>query len=164
MNDQKTILDVELTKLKIKDRILLQNTSFQIKEGETVLLLGPNGSGKSTLIRSLIGCQRSSDVEFDAKVKFNGKECTDLSTISEQVGYSEQSEDKGEYYFSGLSSVMLKCFPYYRRGYAGKKDVKEEAKRLFDYFNSKQNGSNKRSLQIRGTSNLSGGESYKFKC
>lgn len=40
--------------LKLQDRILLEEVSFQIPLGSKVAISGPNGSGKSTLLRNLM--------------------------------------------------------------------------------------------------------------
>jgi len=38
-----------------KDRLIIDNLTFSMKEGEKVALLGPSGGGKSTLIKLIIG-------------------------------------------------------------------------------------------------------------
>jgi zinc transport system ATP-binding protein len=43
-------LTVELDKQKI-----IEDLSFDIEEGETLVVLGPNGAGKTTLLRALLG-------------------------------------------------------------------------------------------------------------
>jgi ABC-2 type transport system ATP-binding protein len=37
------------------DKIILDNVSLSIKEGENIILMGQNGAGKTSLIRSLLG-------------------------------------------------------------------------------------------------------------
>ena len=48
------ILRVENLSVQIKERILIQNISFDVGEGEMILLSGANGIGKSTLLKSLL--------------------------------------------------------------------------------------------------------------
>ena len=42
-------LTVELNEQKI-----IENISFSVKKGETLVVLGPNGAGKTTLLRALL--------------------------------------------------------------------------------------------------------------
>ncbi|MBX3248520.1 MAG: metal ABC transporter ATP-binding protein [Myxococcales bacterium] len=41
------------------DRVVLEDVSFTIDEGELLCLLGPNGAGKSTLVRVALGLLRA---------------------------------------------------------------------------------------------------------
>ena len=43
------ILKIQDLSIRIKDRLLMQNVSFEVKPGEVVLLSGANGTGKSSL-------------------------------------------------------------------------------------------------------------------
>ncbi len=52
----KEVIDMEL---RAGDKLLAQNVSFRLEEGECVLLAGANGSGKSTLMRALSGANPS---------------------------------------------------------------------------------------------------------
>ena len=41
--------------MSFKDRRILDDVSFQVKTGETLVVIGPSGAGKSTLLRLMIG-------------------------------------------------------------------------------------------------------------
>lgn len=47
-------IDFENVIFKYNDRIILEDLSFKITEGETVLIMGPTGSGKSTIAKLLL--------------------------------------------------------------------------------------------------------------
>ena len=49
----KKIFEVNNLIYKIKDKTIINNISFDINEGERVLILGENGKGKTTLVRLL---------------------------------------------------------------------------------------------------------------
>ncbi|MFS0656927.1 ABC transporter ATP-binding protein [Bacillus sp. 179-C3.3 HS] len=53
-----TVLKIEKVDKKINGRMILQDISMEIKQGEVVGLLGPNGSGKTTLIRLIVGLMK----------------------------------------------------------------------------------------------------------
>ncbi len=50
-----TLLAFENAALRLRDRLLLENTSWRIRAGQHWAVLGPNGSGKSTLMRAVAG-------------------------------------------------------------------------------------------------------------
>src|SRR3954452_22271168 len=45
------------------DREILHGISFDVKRGETMVILGGSGSGKSTLLRTLVGLERPTSGE-----------------------------------------------------------------------------------------------------
>ena len=49
------ILEVKNLKVAAGDKLILDDVSFHIAEGESVVIMGPNGSGKSTLALVLMG-------------------------------------------------------------------------------------------------------------
>ena len=50
-----TMLAVERLGKSFKDKQIISNISFEVKQGEIMALLGPNGAGKSTTIRNIMG-------------------------------------------------------------------------------------------------------------
>jgi molybdate transport system ATP-binding protein len=50
-----TIAKLENVTLRIRDRLLLSNTSWQIDHGQHWAILGPNGAGKTSLVKALTG-------------------------------------------------------------------------------------------------------------
>jgi len=51
----KTVISLKHLSLKLKDHLVLNDLSLDIKEGDKVGLVGANGSGKTTLLRLLAG-------------------------------------------------------------------------------------------------------------
>ena len=58
-------------------KCLLNNISFQVEDGEMLVITGPNGGGKSTLAKTLIGIQTPDS----GKIILDGQDITGKSTI-----------------------------------------------------------------------------------
>jgi phospholipid/cholesterol/gamma-HCH transport system ATP-binding protein len=58
-NAEETVIRLENVCKSFSDRAVLQNFSFRLKKGETVIVLGRSGSGKSVLIKCIIGLLRA---------------------------------------------------------------------------------------------------------
>ena len=58
-------------------KCLLNNISFQVEDGEMLVITGPNGGGKSTLAKTLIGIQTPGS----GKIILDGQDITGKSTI-----------------------------------------------------------------------------------
>ena len=50
-----TVLSVKRLTVRTKEKTIIENISFDIGEGEAVLLSGTNGSGKSTILKAIVG-------------------------------------------------------------------------------------------------------------
>ena len=55
MDKNISILKIEKLNYSIEQKHILQNISFDVKEGEFLSVLGPSGCGKTTILRLLIG-------------------------------------------------------------------------------------------------------------
>ena len=64
-------MNIQVQKLRksYKDREVLKNISFEIKEGSICGLLGINGAGKSTIMKIIFGLENADS----GAVIFNGK-------------------------------------------------------------------------------------------
>jgi zinc/manganese transport system ATP-binding protein len=49
------VVELEQVRIQFGKRIILENISMTINEGEFIVMLGPNGAGKSTLLKVLLG-------------------------------------------------------------------------------------------------------------
>jgi zinc transport system ATP-binding protein len=50
-----TILDVKNLRVALDGQPILADLSFEVEEGETLVILGPNGAGKTVLLKALLG-------------------------------------------------------------------------------------------------------------
>ena len=70
---------------------ILHGINFEVKPGETLVILGGSGSGKSTLLRTLVGLERPSS----GQIWINGKNIaaisrTEMDEIRKKMGMSFQ--------------------------------------------------------------------------
>jgi phospholipid/cholesterol/gamma-HCH transport system ATP-binding protein len=93
MNTNREII-IEVTDLarKFGDRTVLDNISFNVHRGETVVIMGGSGCGKSTLLRHMIGSMKPTS----GCVKLFGEEITamkerDLERVRLRFGMLFQS-------------------------------------------------------------------------
>src|SRR5918996_963479 len=66
---------------------VLENITFDVAEGETLVLLGASGSGKTTILRIIAGLEQPNT----GKVILHGKDVTDLPARERGVGVIFQS-------------------------------------------------------------------------
>lgn len=69
-----------VTKIYQQDTIVLQNVSFEIKEGEFVCIVGKSGVGKTTLVRLILGLEAPTSGE----VYFKGVNLKELNHLQIQ--------------------------------------------------------------------------------
>jgi phospholipid/cholesterol/gamma-HCH transport system ATP-binding protein len=71
------IISVRDLRVKYGEREILHGISFDVKHGQTLVILGGSGSGKSTLLRTLAGLEKPSSGQIWMKGQ-------DLATISDE--------------------------------------------------------------------------------
>lgn len=69
------ILEIKDLTVSVGDKIILDNVSFEIPEGQICLVMGPNGSGKSTLSSVIMGHPNYKVVS--GQILFNGIDMTE---------------------------------------------------------------------------------------
>ena len=70
-----TIIEVSDLVRKFGDRTVLDNISFDVYRGETVVIMGGSGCGKSTLLRHMIGSMKPTS----GTVKLFGEDITNMT-------------------------------------------------------------------------------------
>jgi phospholipid/cholesterol/gamma-HCH transport system ATP-binding protein len=101
------MIRLENVTLELDERVILDNVSFEVKEGETKVMIGPSGAGKSSLLFVILGLWKPisgkvfiDDVEITGLTErelipirrrtamvFQGNALFDSLTVSENVGY-----------------------------------------------------------------------------
>ena len=66
------MLKVENITLIKDDKVILNNVSFEVANGEFVAITGPNGSGKSSLLKIIMGIETPTS----GRVIFEGEDIT----------------------------------------------------------------------------------------
>src|SRR6185312_10466599 len=66
---------------------VLENISFDVSEGEALVLFGASGSGKTTILRVIAGLEQP----YTGKVILHGKDVTELPARERGVGVIFQS-------------------------------------------------------------------------
>ncbi|HEY2544480.1 MAG TPA: ABC transporter ATP-binding protein [Candidatus Acidoferrum sp.] len=89
--DSQTMISLRDVRVSYGDREILHGVSFDVKRGETLVILGGSGSGKSTLLRTLVGLEKPSSGEIWIKGKniaaISGAE---MDEIRKKIGMSFQ--------------------------------------------------------------------------
>lgn len=100
------MLKAENLVLNVEDngskKCLLDHISFQVDDGEMLVITGPNGGGKSTLAKVLIGIEKAES----GKIFLNGEDITDYDInhrANAGIGYAFQQPPR----FKGMTVQRL---------------------------------------------------------
>lgn len=120
-----TILRCDKLCVSYDSNIVVQNASFEINDGDYVLIVGENGSGKSTLVKAILGLLRpySGTISYEGGLK------------QSEIGYLAQQNDIRREFPASVLEVVMSGFcgknrfiPFY--GEAQKKLALQNLKRL----------------------------------
>ncbi len=90
----KTVLEYELPKLTVEDRVLAENIFLRIKGAEKVCIIGKNGCGKTTLLRKIAEeLLKRTDIKASYMPQ-NYEELLDMTQTP--VGFLSETGDKEE--------------------------------------------------------------------
>ena len=89
--DPESIIAVNDLRVRYGEREVLHGLTFQMRRGETLVVIGGSGSGKSTLLRTLVGLEKPSSGEVRVRgvdlAKAGAKE---LDAIRKRIGLAFQ--------------------------------------------------------------------------
>jgi len=82
MSSKKPLLDIDHLKKSYGEKIVLNDISLQIEEGEVVGLLGENGAGKTTLMNCIAGAVSC----FEGQILYQGRDMRKYSQMRREFG------------------------------------------------------------------------------
>jgi phospholipid/cholesterol/gamma-HCH transport system ATP-binding protein len=89
--DPEVMLSLRDVRVSYGEREILHGVSFDVKRGETLVILGGSGSGKSTLLRTLVGLEKASSGEIWIKGKnIAAIPDAEMDEIRKKIGMSFQ--------------------------------------------------------------------------
>lgn len=101
---RRTLLTANRVGISHGSETILENISFDLKEGESLALVGPNGAGKTTLIRIILGEEvpDSGFVSWTKDVR--------IGYVPQYVGEidTEQIKTVGDFFYQGKSLFEIK--------------------------------------------------------
>jgi phospholipid/cholesterol/gamma-HCH transport system ATP-binding protein len=85
------IISASDLRVRYDDREVLHGLTFEIRRGETMVVIGGSGSGKSTLLRTLVGLERPSAGQVRVKgVDIARASAREMDAIRKRIGLAFQ--------------------------------------------------------------------------
>ena len=88
-----TVLEVRHLMKKFDDVMVLNDISFNVQEGEVIVIVGPSGCGKSTLLRCINALEEIQGGEILLHGEAVSRDSKNLAQIRQKVGMVFQSYD-----------------------------------------------------------------------
>jgi phospholipid/cholesterol/gamma-HCH transport system ATP-binding protein len=91
LSDDEVMVSLRDLRVSYGEREILHGINFDVKRGETLVILGGSGSGKSTLLRTLVGLERPSSGQIWIKGQDIAKiSPQEMDEIRKKIGMSFQ--------------------------------------------------------------------------
>jgi len=81
------ILKVKNLNVELNNEKILEDLSFEVKQGEIFTILGPNGAGKTTLFRTLLGL-----ISYQGEISWTSPENPKIGYLPERLSRSKFKE------------------------------------------------------------------------
>lgn len=69
-----SMIDVKNLSVSFPGKVVIDDVSFQVRQGETIVIMGKNGSGKSVLLKSIAGLIN----EYKGEIQIDGTDIKEL--------------------------------------------------------------------------------------
>jgi phospholipid/cholesterol/gamma-HCH transport system ATP-binding protein len=90
-DSQDPVIAARDLRVRFGDREVLHGLTFDVRRGETLVVIGGSGSGKSTMLRTLVGLERPSSGEVRIKgVDLSTASARELDAIRKRIGLAFQ--------------------------------------------------------------------------
>ena len=91
-----SLLRVEHVTISYNGKPMVEDVSFEVKQGEILGIVGESGSGKSTIIKAIMGLLGEEGLVTRGDIWYKGENLTDMSEKKASVSFWEQ---RSEWYF-----------------------------------------------------------------
>lgn len=138
-----SVIQVDKLHYTIQNHNILNNLTFEIKEGELVLITGENGSGKTTLIKLLLGLEKPTS----GTIKLFNREIESFANWK-NIGYLPQN------LYQVLDDLPITVDEFMYSGFSSNRGYRSKRSELDDIFKFDQ-------YSTRLLSSLSGGQAQR---
>ena len=94
-----SLLRVEHVTISYNGKPVVQDVSFELKQGEILGIVGESGSGKSTIIKAVMGLLGEEGLVTKGDIWYKGENLTDMSTRTPQVSWKRD--------WNGVSGLQI---------------------------------------------------------
>ena len=111
--ENKNLLEIKSISFKIREKLILNDISLDVKSGDMVSIIGPNGSGKTTMLKAI-----SNELNIsDGEIIFNKKNISnwDIGDLANEKSVLSQSSNL-VFPFTVIDIVKMGRFPIKNKG------------------------------------------------